>query len=230
MNASELHESVREDNDTALSRLGSSKSLYAATGGEMEADAVLEAAADAEHAAAATFRAWADSEDDVRKTTESSSAAHQNAQRSEDADAREAFEATASEERDHYDAVVGELDAHDPGESEPSAMQQHLRGLDSTAERAGGLLGRVLAAEKSKEQLTGFFVGQADPQTAQLFRDLKSDLDDQRDRALALLDSVCETDADWDAAKAAADAAVQSAYDEYTEQLEAMGVNPKPVC
>ncbi len=209
MNASELHDSVREDNETALSRLGSSKSLYAATGGEMEAGPVLEAAADAEHAAAETFQAWADSEDD--------------------ADAREAFEATASEERDHYEAVVGELDDYE-ATADAGAMQQYLRGLDSTVERAGGLLGRILATEKSKEQLTGFFVGQADPQTAQLFRDLKGDLGDQRDRALAVLDSVCETDADWDAAKAAADAAIQAAYDEYTEQLEAMGVNPKPVC
>jgi rubrerythrin len=209
MDASELHDAVRADNETALSRLGSSKSLYAATGGEMEADAVLEAAADAEHAAAETFEQWADSESD--------------------ADAREVFEETASEERDHYDAVAAELDAHDPS-GDPGAMQQYLRALDSTVERAGGLLGRLLATEKSKEQLTGFFVGQADPQTAQLFRDLKGDLDDQRDRALAVLDSVCETDEDWDAAKSAADAAIQEAYDEYTEQLEAMGVNPKPVC
>jgi len=211
MNASELHDSVREDNDTALSRLGSSKSLYAATGGEMEAGPVLEAAADAEHAAAETFQAWADSE--------------------EDDEAREAFETTASEERDHHDAVLGELDDYEADDdAAPAAMQQYLRGLDSTVERAGGLLGRVLATEKSKEQLTGFFVGQADPQTARLFRELKGDLDDQRDRALALLDSVCEDDADWDAAKDAADAAIQAAYDEYTEQLEAMGVNPKPVC
>ena len=216
MNASELRESVREDNETALSRLGSSKSLYAATGGEMEAGPVLDAAADAEHAAAETFQAWADSEDDP--------------------DAREAFETTANEERDHYDAVLGELDdyaaSNDPERAggHASAMQQSLRGLDSTVERAGGLLGRILATEKSKEQLTGFFVGQADPQTAQLFRDLRGDLDDQRDRAVSLLDSVCEDDADWDAAKAAADAAIQAAYDEYTEQLESMGVNPKPVC
>jgi rubrerythrin len=210
MDASELHESVRADNDTALSRLGSSKSLYADTGGEMAAGPVLEAAADAEYAAAETFEAWADSEDDP--------------------DARDVFDTTASEERDHYDAVAAELDAHDPDEVDPSAMQQSLRELDGTVARAGGLLGRLLATEKSKEQLTGFFVGQADPQTAQLFRDLKGDLDGQLERTLDLLDAVCETDEDWDAAKDAAAAAIQAAYDEYTEQLESMGVNPKPVC
>jgi hypothetical protein len=209
MNLDEFLDAVRDDNETALSRLGSSKSLYAATGGEMDADHVLRAAADAEFAAARTFESWADSEDDP--------------------DAREAFETTADEEDDHYESVVGELGDYGP-DGDPSAMQAHLRGLDSTVERAGGLLGRVLATGKSKEQLTGFFVGQADPQTADLFRDLKADLGDQRQRALDLLDSVCEDDADWDAAAAAADGAIQAAYEEYVEQLESMGVNPKPVC
>ncbi|MFC3477885.1 rubrerythrin family protein [Halobacterium litoreum] len=209
MNATELLESVRADNETALSRLGSSKSLYAATGGEMEADAVLRAAADAEYAAARTFDQWADTEGDEG--------------------ARDAFETTASEEDDHYETVVGKLGDYDAGD-DLGAMQSYLRGLDSTPARAGGLLGRLLATEKSKEQLTGFFVGQADPQTAQLFRELKGDLDDQRERALSLLDSVCNSDDDWDEAKDAADGAIQAAYDEYTEQLEAMGVNPKPVC
>ncbi|WP_232703309.1 rubrerythrin family protein [Halobacterium wangiae] len=209
MNPDEFLDAVRDDNETALSRLGSSKSLYAATGGEMDADHVLRAAADAEFAAARTFESWADTEDH--------------------AEAREAFETTADEEDDHYESVLAELGEYDP-DGEPSAMQAHLRGLDSTVERAGGLLGRVLATGKSKEQLTGFFVGQADPQTAQLFRELKGDLGDQRERALELLDAVCADDADWDAAKAAADGAIQAAYDEYVDQLESMGVNPKPVC
>ncbi|AAG20483.1 MULTISPECIES: hypothetical protein [Halobacterium] len=210
MDASELHDAVRTANDTALSRLGSSKSLYADTGGEMDPDPVLVAAADAEYAAAETFAAWADTEPH--------------------ADAQAAFATTASEERDHYDAVRGELDAHEPASDDANAMHTHLRGLDTTAARLGGLLGRILATEKSKEQFTGFFVGQADPQTAQLFRDLKGDLDDQLERTLDLLDAVCAADDDWQTASDAADAAIQAAYDEYTAQLESMGVNPKPVC
>jgi hypothetical protein len=209
MTPSELHDAVRDDNETALSRLGSSKSLYAATGGEMDADHVLEAAADAEYAAAQTFHAWAADEP------------HD--------DASDAFAVTATEEDDHYETVVAELDDYDPTD-DPAAMQAFLRDRDTTTERAGALLGRILATEKSKEQLTAFFTGQADPQTASLFRGLKDDLDDQRDRALDLLDDVCETADDWDAAKSAADAAIQAAYDEYTDQLESMGVNPKPVC
>ncbi|CQH62419.1 ferritin domain protein [Halobacterium hubeiense] len=209
MTPSEFLDAVRDDNETALSRLGSSKSLYAATGGEMDAGPVLEAGADAEYVAAQTFHAWADSESD-------------------DA-AREAFETTAAEEDDHADAVLAELDDYQP-DDDATGMQAYLRGLDDTVERAGALVGRVLATEKSKEQLTGFFVGQADPQTASVFRGLKGDLDDQRERALDLLETLCEDDEDWETAKDAADAAIQAAYDEYTEQLEAMGVNPKPVC
>ncbi len=208
MTPSEFLDAVRDDNETALSRLGSSKSLYAATGGEMDAGPVLEAAADAEHVAAQTFHAWAADEFNDEATV--------------------VFETTAAEEDEHADAVLAELDDYQP-DDDATGMQAYLRGLDDTVERAGALVGRILATEKSKEQLTGFFVGQADPQTASVFRDLKGDLDDQRERALALLDDVCE-DADWQTAKDAADAAIQAAYDEYTEQLEAMGVNPKPVC
>ena len=209
MTPSEFLDSVRADNETALSRLGSSKSLYAATGGQLDAEHVLQAAADAELVAMETFDAWAEEEPDET--------------------ARQVFETTAGEERNHSQAVAAELDDYHPDET-PSTMQAHLRGLESTVERAGGLLGRALAAEKSKEQLVGFFVGQADPQTADVFRDLKDDVDDQRQRALDLLDAVCDTDDAWNRAKDAADEVIQAAYEEYVEQLEEQGVNPKPVC
>lgn len=208
MNAAEFVDAVRDRNETALSRLGSSKSLYADTGGEMEPETVLAAAADAEHAAAETFEAWAETADE---------------------DAAAVFAETAEEERDHYEQVAAELDAHDPSDAVP-AIQAYLRDLDDTVERLGGLVGRTLAAEKSKEQTTGFFVGQAKPTTASLFRELGGDLDGQLDRATALLGERCEADDDWDRALAAADAAIQTAYEEYTERLESMGVNPKPVC
>ena len=210
MTPDEFVESVRDDNDTALSRLGSSKSLYAATGGELEPDEVLHAAADAEHAAAETFADWA-------------------ADEGTDTPAGAAFADAADQEREHYETVLGELDEHEPSDA-VSAMQASLRDLDTTVERAGGMVGRILATEKSKEQYTGFFTGQADPMTASTFRDLKGDLEGQLDAARDLLKTVCEDEDDWHAAKAAADGAIQAAYDEYTEQLESMGVNPKPVC
>lgn len=209
MTPDELEAAVRDDNETALSRLGSSKALYAATGGEMNADEVLRAAADAEHTAANTFADWADTESNT--------------------DAAAVFEGLATDERDHADQVLAKLDDYDP-QDDPSGMQAELRQLDDTIERTGGLLGRIIATEKSKTQLSGFFTGQADPTTANLFRGLKSDLDDQLDAVHDLLQDLCETDEDWDTAKRAADDAIQAAYEDYTERLEDMGVNPKPVC
>ena len=208
MNADEFVDAVRNQNKTELSRLGSSKSLYADTEGEMEPDVVMRAAADAEHAAAETFEAWADS------------AA---------GEADEVFRATAEEEYDHYEQVVAELDDHESG-GDPPAIQEYLRGLDGTTERLGALVGRTLAAEKSKEQTTGFFVGQAKPQVASTFRGLGDDLDDQIARATDLLAERCESDEEWERAVTAASEAIGVAYEEYTERLESMGVNPKPVC
>ena len=85
-------------------------------------------------------------------------------------------------------------------------------------------------AKKSKEQYTGYFVGDADPQTASVFRELGGDVDEQLTRATELVETVCETDEQRDRAASAATAAIDAAYSEYTESLESMGVNPKPVC
>ncbi|WP_435099182.1 rubrerythrin family protein [Halarchaeum sp. P4] len=211
MTPDEFVDAVRDDNDTALSRLGSSKSLYAATGGDLEPEEVLHAAADAEHAAAETFAQWAAGE-------------------GTDTPAGETFADAAEEEREHYETVLSKLDEeHDPSE-DLSAIQSYLRDLDDTVERAGGFVGRIVATEKSKEQYTGFFTGQADPMTASTFRELKGDLEGQLEAARDLLETVCEDEDDWERAKEAADGAIQAAYEEYTEQLESMGVNPKPVC
>jgi hypothetical protein len=207
MDSDELIETVRNENETALSRLGSSKSIYADTGGEMEATEVLAAAATAESHAAETYEMWAETED---------------------GDTAEAFAETAREERDHYETVAGELEGHVPGDV--PAIQSYLRDLDGTVERLGGFVGRTIAAEKSKTQVTGFFVGNADPQTASLFRSMNDDLEAQLARAGERLEAECETQADWEKAREAATGAIQAAYDAYTDQLESMGVNPKPVC
>ena len=205
-------DTVRTENSTALSRLGSSKALYAETSGELDADTVLWAAAIAEDAARETFEMWA-------------------ADEANDA-AAELFADVAGEEADHYETVAGKLD--DPPQAvdadELPAIQSVLRDSESTVERAGGLVGRCLVAKKSKEQYTGYFVGDADPQTAGVFRDLGSDVDGQLDRAVDLVDAVCETVDDRKQAQTAATAAIQAAYTEYTQSLESMGVNPKPVC
>ncbi|MFC5971340.1 rubrerythrin family protein [Halomarina salina] len=208
MTADEFADRIREDNRTALSRLGSSKALYADTEGDIERDTVLRATAEAERAAWETYESWAESEG---------------------GEAGEAFADTAAEEEEHY-RTVADLLGEEVEVSEVPAIQQYLRDREDTLDRAGGFLGRTLAAEKSKDQLVGFFVGQADPSTTREIRAMNEDLDDQLDRALALLESVCESDDDWDRAAEAASGAIQAAYEEYTDRLEGMGVNPKPVC
>ncbi|RKD93811.1 rubrerythrin family protein [Halopiger aswanensis] len=203
-------ETVQDENQTELSRLGSSKSLYADTGGDIDTEPVLEATADAEHAAWQTFSGWADDED-------------------HDA-AREAFETTAEEEQGHFETVLEELGDEEYEPQNVPALHEYLRGLDSTVDRVGALVGRILASQRSKDQVVGFFVGDASPQTASVFREFGGDLDAQLERATELLEDVCESDDDWAQAEAAANGAIEAAYDEYVENMEAMGANPKPVC
>ncbi|MFC6974712.1 rubrerythrin family protein [Halomicroarcula sp. GCM10025709] len=201
MNADDLVEAVRDDQQTELSRLGSSKMLYADTRGEMEPETVTAAAAAREQAAHETFDAW-----------------------SEDADAPSVF----------ADAAAGAADRLEATDAEPAdrefAVYGVLADFDGTVERLGGLLGWTLVDKKVKEQLTGFFTGQADPQTASTYRSAGSDIEALRADAGDALETVCESDADWDAAETAAIAVVEAAYEEYFETLEELGVNPKPVC
>jgi hypothetical protein len=182
--------------------------VYADTGGDVDPEPVLRAAATTEYHARETFAEWADDE-------------------RHDA-ARGVYEATAAEEGEHYGLVTQKLDGeHEPGET--PAMQEHLRGIDDTAGRAGGFVGWAIAAERGTEQLVGFFVGQADAGTTQLFRDLGEDVDAQLDRGRDLLAAVCETDDGWARAREAAGDAIQAAQGEYTERLEGTDVSPEPV-
>lgn len=206
-------ESVRAANETALSRLGSSKSLYALTDGEMEEVAVLSVAADVSHAAAVALEQYA--------TAASSSAA------------ADAFSAVGDLEADRAVAVgerLAEHYEHDPHEV-VAALDAYGAGADATdASRLGAVVGYLLVAKKLAEQATGFFTGEADPQTASDFRSYGSDLEDAREEVLAALAVVGDEDPAAEAARDAASAVIQHAYDVYTARLEAMGVNPKPVC
>jgi len=201
MNADELIDAVSDDQQTELSRLGSSKTLYADTRGEMEPDAIHAAAAAREAAAAATLEAWADAESDA---------------------AADLFADAADDAADRA------------GDTDPADREFHMHdtldALETTDERLGGLVGWTLVDKKVKEQLTGFFTGQADPQTASTFRSAGSEVEELRGDAADLLDETCESDDDWEAAEGAAVDVVAAAYDDYVETLEELGVNPKDVC
>ncbi|MFC7135766.1 transcription antitermination protein [Halobaculum litoreum] len=209
MDAATFSDEFRDDNETPLSRLGSSKSLYALTGGEMDADAVRAAVAAEFALAGRTFEAWSADE--------------------ANGDAAALFGDVAEDARDHRE--VADPDA-DPADDALHDYPEYdgLAALDGTAERAGGLYGRLVVAHTRAEQTVGFFVGDADPASSNDFRGVRDDLAARLDDALALLEAVCDGDDDWASAREAADAVVETAYADYVETLESMGVKPKNVC
>ncbi len=206
MDGAELIDSVRAEKETALSRLGSSKSLYAATRGEMDEPSVRAALATDARAAREVLRSWSNDETS--------------------ADAADLFADAADDAADHRADVAS--DATDLPEA--SAMYDALGDYESTVPRLGGFVGWTLVLGKTLDQMVGFFVGNADPMAADDFRSVRSDLEAQRETAVDLLDRLCDTDADWEAAEAAATDVVEAAYEEYVTTLESMGVEPKNVC
>lgn len=199
----------RDDNETPLSRLGSSKSLYALAGGEMDAGPVRTAVAAELARAGRTFEAWSADE--------------------ANGDAAALFGGVAEDARRHRDVADPEFDAS-AGDPREYPEYDVLDDLTGTAARVGGLYGRLVVAHTRAEQTVGFFVGDADPASASEFRGVRDDLDDRLDDALDVLAEVCDGDADWSAARDAADAVVDAAYDDYVATLESMGVKPKNVC
>jgi hypothetical protein len=208
MNATELRDDLESAYETELSRLGSSKSMYAATEGEMDTDAVLAAMADRAHAAAETFDAW------TAETT--------------DAVLADAFGSLAADQHGQAERIAeaGTGTAVDS----PTALQDHLRELRTGSERLGGLLAWTLVTDRTLSQAVGFFVGNADPSSADLFRNLRTEIEHAGDRTETLLEDVCDGPGDWKRAEAAASEAIEAAYDEYVDTLESMGVKVKPVC
>ena len=208
MNGAALLDELREEYETELSRLGSSKAIYAVTGGEMTGDAVLEAAATEAATAERVFDGLADDETDD--------------------DAAALFETIAADAADHREATG--VDDEEIDLDDDRADYETLAGLTSTPERVGGALGRSLVTGRLVDQTVGFFVGNADPGTADTFRSVSDDVADHRDRAAGILGEVCATDDDRDAARAAARAVIEAAYEFYVDTLESMGVEPKNVC
>ncbi|WP_251342007.1 transcription antitermination protein [Haloplanus halophilus] len=207
MDETTLVDTVTDDLETELSRLGSSKWLYALTGGEMTGDAVRAAAAADADAAAERFETWA-----------------ADAEGEGEAEAATLFESLATTAADRREAV----DA-DPADAD-RRTHGTLAGLDGTASRLGGALGYALVTDRTLGQMVGFFVGDADPSTADTFRDLRSEAAADRDRIVATLDSALDGGDDWDRARSAATAVVEAAYEEYVETLQSMGIEPKNVC
>jgi len=210
MDGRTLREDVEAGKGPQLDRLGSSKYLVALTDATLEEEAILEAVAGSEYLARETFAAYADAESNPV--------------------AREAFEAVAEQEAEHYDRVRERLGAR-PEPDHPGAVHGYLREREDTVARlAGGLVGRPLVSLRAHTQVVSFYVNEADHAGAELFRDLKAETAAELDRGVDALDAVCETDDDWERARATAEYVVQLAYDEYADSLETLGVNPKSTC
>ncbi|WP_336326666.1 rubrerythrin family protein [Halovenus sp. HT40] len=200
MDSAELLDIIEQEVQTELSRLGSSKSLYADTEGDMDAEPVLRAAADNAATAAETFEGWDG----------------------------EVFADAAEHARSHYDDIVAELDDHETGD--PPAAVTALAEADGEIAQLGATVGWTLVVERKSTQSSGYFTGQAQPGTASTFRSFGDDYDAIREAALDVLDDACDSEAEYEQAQDAATAVIEAAYDEYFETLESLGMNPKPVC
>ncbi|MEF8800728.1 MAG: rubrerythrin family protein [Halolamina sp.] len=210
MNGAEFRDAVAAAKGTELERLGSKKLLVALTDGELTSERVLQAAADSENAAHNTFAVWADDEE------------HEPAQ--------EAFADAAEREREHRERVLDALaEPDEPADGGP--LHGYLRGRDDAVTRvAAGMVGRGFVADQTHKQVVSFFLNETEPKRAELFRELRADTEESFERGLALLETLCETETDWEDARAVAEYTIQVAYDDYADALQGMGVDPKPGC
>ncbi|WP_435334321.1 rubrerythrin family protein [Haloarchaeobius sp. TZWWS8] len=209
MDADDFLETVRNENQTALSRLGSSKALYALTGGELNAENIEQVAAGLADVNADLFGKWPGEVDE-----------------GSDEELTSFYAKIADEEGDWYDSLDVDVDGNE------YAFHETLREYHSPVTRTAALVGYTLVELKLADQFVGFYVGNADPQTAQTFRDRKGTLEARLDAATEHLARICtdEEGEDEETAERVASEVVQSAYEVYTDRLEEMGVNPKPVC
>ncbi|KPN29785.1 hypothetical protein SY89_00503 [Halolamina pelagica] len=203
MNADEFRDELRDARDTELSRLSSSKAVYALTGGEMTGAAVRTGTARELSALELIFERWADAADGESAELF--------------ADAAE-FAATSA----------GSFDS-DAGDGARHVVADALDAEHEVA-RLGAAAAAFLVLDDLAGQLVGFFVGDADRKSADEFRTFRTELAEYGDDATGLLAAHCESEADEEAARDAGAAVVDGAYDWYVETLESMGVEPKNVC
>ncbi|WP_254823488.1 transcription antitermination protein [Haloglomus halophilum] len=210
MNGEELVANVRAERETELGRLGSEKAVVAATGAQLETSPVLSAAARLLDGGADTLAAWTD---EVEHEA-----------------ARAAFTDAGGSLADHRDAILG-IDDDASADGDVPYVVDELRTAERTPERvAAGLVALPLVADRLLLQVINFLVNEGVRSGADTVREARSDLQAMPEDAADLLDDVCDDDGDWVTAQQAATDAIGTAYDEYAERLEEMGLDPKPVC
>lgn len=212
MDGAALLERVREDSETELNRLGSEKALLAATEARLEPDAVLVTAAAVLADARETVSAWHDA--------------------AQAGDAAETLQTTAQRLADAHDDVVAELDDATDADTLAAVDVPFLSlTAESDIERvAVATVGLALVLDRLFLQSVSFFVNEADTARADRCRDLRGMTEDVLADGQDALDALCDDDADWDAAAAAATGTIEAAYEDYVSRLDAMGFDPKPIC
>lgn len=206
MDGATFSERVRDEHETALSRLGSDKALLAATDATLDADAVLGVLAGTIAAGQRRLADWANTADDP---------------------------AIADALADGGDRLHALLDDHDELKpAEPATdFPDPLDDPDGDLSRAAaGLVGLPLVLDPLCLQAVNFFVNDADPATADALRTVRTEIADlHQTHRDTVADRATAATAE-DAAVAAAGAVVAAAYATYVERLEAMGLDPKPIC
>lgn len=191
--------------DDELARIGAEGLLIAVCGGKPTERDLLEAAATSEHAAHRTFSEWATDEPNDR--------------------ASEVFAAVADREATHRERVLAAMDdAYEPVDG--GALHTYLRGREGALVRvAAGMVGRGLVADRTHGQLASFFADAGDDTRAALFRELRTETVAGTDRGVALLETLCDSAADWADARGVAAYTVQVAVDDYADALDRASVD-----
>lgn len=200
MDAGATIDAVRDQTETERDRLGSDKVLIAATDATLETEVVLTTAATRESGLADALGQWA-AEADSDVATQFEGAAE-----------------AAAERADRIDADAGDL----------GGFIDHLETVSGTARRVGaGLVAAPLVADRFYLQVVSFFINEADEGRADTFREIRGEASalDDGETALEHL-----SESEREVAAAAATEAIEAAYDDYAETLEAMGLDPKPIC
>ncbi|MFC7019876.1 MULTISPECIES: transcription antitermination protein [Haloarcula] len=201
MGPADTIETVRETTATELDRLGSDKLLIAVTGATLEPAAVRTAAATRERGLARTLERWG------VETSETAVAG--------------TFADAAADAVDRADRLDAEAEGDD-------ALVAHLDTVAETPARVGaGLVAPPLLADRFYLQVVNFFLNEPDRASADRFREIRTGAADL-DYPSAALESLSSEEREQ-AAAAAVDA-IEAVYADYAETLEAMGLDPRPVC
>ncbi|MFB6310389.1 MAG: hypothetical protein ABEH64_04310 [Salinirussus sp.] len=194
---------VEKAMETELSRLGSEKLLLAATGADIRDATVAGVLAATLAVGAENCIAWADATDDSTLSALLM-------------DAGECYREIRSETLEAWpdaeDSADPLVNPTDPGED---------------SRRIGiGLLGLPILLDRLLLQAVSYHVNEANTTAADRLREFRTSIRELSDGAADNL----EDEAVEEPAVESAGAVIEAAYERYADRLEAMGLDPKPLC